>query len=103
MKPATTLAIVWLFAPDLLGRPSHDGAALMMVAAASDGAMGATVSESIMSKASITIAGNYRIIRANGLPDHFTGRFPNEGNPHHIAAQNYEFRVPLHPKFAEKP
>jgi len=38
-----------------------------------------------------------RLIRADGLPDHATGQFPNRGNPNRISAQNYYFRVPLRP------
>ena len=30
-------------------------------------------------------------IRANGIPDHAVGQFPNRGNPHAIKAQNYRF------------
>ncbi len=47
---------------------------------------------------SITTAGKVRTIRANGVPDHAVGRFPNRGNPHRITAQNYTFKVPLDPK-----
>jgi len=49
-------------------------------------------------KVEITTEGNYRVIRANGLPDHPAGNFPNPGNPNSIRAQNYLFRVPLHPE-----
>jgi hypothetical protein len=48
-------------------------------------------------RVSITIEGEFRVIRANGLPDHATGQFPNAHNPNSIAPQNYVFRVPLHP------
>lgn len=46
----------------------------------------------------IVIEGDYRIITANGIPDHSTGAFPNQGNPNSIAPQNYKFRVPVNPK-----
>lgn len=46
----------------------------------------------------ITVEGNYRVIQANGLPNHPTGNFPNRGNPNSIRAQDYRFRVPLHPQ-----
>ncbi|MBY0357158.1 MAG: YHYH protein [Candidatus Obscuribacterales bacterium] len=49
------------------------------------------------SQVSITIEGDYRIIRSNGLPDHATGSFPNSGNPNRISEQHYVFRVPLKP------
>jgi YHYH protein len=38
-----------------------------------------------------------RFIRADGLPNHATGQFPNRGNPNAISAQAYSFRMPLHP------
>ncbi|WP_204104616.1 MULTISPECIES: YHYH protein [Spirulina sp. CCY15215] len=47
--------------------------------------------------ANLKIEGNYRIIAANGIPDHETGQFPNQGNPNRISSQNYSFRVPLNP------
>ena len=50
------------------------------------------------SQVSVTVEGGFRVIRANGLPDHAPGQFPNRGNPHVIAAQNYSYRVPVQPK-----
>lgn len=50
----------------------------------------------------IKVEGEYRVIRANGIPDHKTGRFPNGGNPNPIRAQRYEFRIPAEPKEAEE-
>src|SRR5262249_26375229 len=38
-----------------------------------------------------------RFIRADGLPNHATGAFPNRSNPNRIAAQSYYFRVALRP------
>lgn len=38
------------------------------------------------------------MIRANGLPDHTPGQFPNRGNPNTISAQEYHFRVALSPQ-----
>ncbi|QDS97869.1 YHYH protein [Adhaeretor mobilis] len=52
---------------------------------------------------SITTEGEYRVIRANGLPDHEIGQFPNKGNPNALRAQKHEYRVPLHPKVADRP
>ena len=49
-------------------------------------------------RVSITVQGPFRVIRSNGLPDHQTGAFPNEGNPNTISEQNYEYRVPKDPK-----
>jgi hypothetical protein len=38
-----------------------------------------------------------RLIRADGLPNHATGAFPNRGNPNRMSAQSYYFRVALRP------
>ena len=46
----------------------------------------------------ITVEGESRVIRANGIPDHEMGRFPGPGCPNAVSAQDYTFRVPLHPK-----
>lgn len=48
-------------------------------------------------------AGGFRLIEADGLPDHATGRFPNRGNPHTIEPQRYALRVPLRPMRAAQP
>jgi hypothetical protein len=55
------------------------------------------------SQVSITVEGDRRVIVANGLPDHATGRFPNRDNPNAIRAQRYRFTVPLHPQPAAQP
>jgi hypothetical protein len=39
----------------------------------------------------------YRYIKANGIPDHYVGNFPNSGNPHSISKQSYTFKVPISP------
>jgi hypothetical protein len=54
-------------------------------------------------RVSITVEGNHRIIRANGIPDHPTGAFPNRNNPNRIAEQDFQFKVPLQPKPAASP
>ena len=38
----------------------------------------------------ITVKGSSRVIRANGIPNHRTGPFPNKGNPHEIRSQRYK-------------
>jgi hypothetical protein len=53
--------------------------------------------DGVPSEVSITERGNKRIIEANGLPDHETGRFPNRGNPNSIREQRYRFEMPLKP------
>ena len=52
------------------------------------------------SQVSITVEGDFRVIRANGLSDHAPGVFPNRGNPNVIAAQSYTYRVPVKPQLA---
>src|SRR5947209_5339205 len=42
------------------------------------------------------------IVHSNGIPDHDTGKFPNEHNPNTIREQNYTFKIPRHPKWSEK-
>ncbi|MEV0963337.1 YHYH protein [Streptomyces sp. NPDC049910] len=44
----------------------------------------------------VTVSGSTRSIRANGLPNHATGDFPNPGNPNTISAQSYAFELPLY-------
>jgi hypothetical protein len=46
---------------------------------------------------SITVEGQYRVVRSTGLPGHPTGQFPNRGNPNRISEQDYHFRMPLQP------
>lgn len=55
------------------------------------------------SRVTITIEGDKRVITANGLPDHLTGRFPNANNPNRIASQNYRYTVPLRPAVNPQP
>ncbi|MFO1488001.1 MAG: YHYH protein [Verrucomicrobiota bacterium] len=80
-----------------VAHPGHDASAGFDLASAA-GFTGATPSET--NRVSITVEGDYRVIRANGLPDHVAGQFPNRNNPNRISAQNYNFRVPLHPQAA---
>lgn len=47
---------------------------------------------------SITEEGGYRVVRANGVPNHEIGQFPGPGCPNAPSAQNYNFRMTLHPK-----
>jgi hypothetical protein len=47
-----------------------------------------------------TIEGTVRRIRANGIPNHDVGPFPNPGNPNVISAQSYNYAVPVTPSGA---
>ncbi len=53
-------------------------------------------------RVTISVEGEFRLIKANGLPDHLPGQFPNRGNPNSIEPQSYTFRVPAKPKEADK-
>ena len=48
---------------------------------------------------SITEDGKYRYIQSNGIPDHYTGQFPNRRNPNTIQEQRHQYRVPLNPEW----
>ncbi len=50
----------------------------------------------------IAVEGEFRVIRANGLPDHLPGQFPNRGNPNSIEPQRYTFRMPAKPRAADQ-
>ncbi|MEM9942489.1 MAG: YHYH protein [Planctomycetota bacterium] len=62
----------------------------------------ATTQVSVANQVNITVEEDFRVIRANGIPDHKTGRFPNNGNPHQIVGQNYTYRIPANPKPAAR-
>ena len=50
----------------------------------------------------VEVTDDYFIVHSNGLPDHTTGDFPNRYNPNRIREQNYTFKVPRHPKVADR-
>jgi len=60
----------------------------------------ATVPPHVRSRVSITVEGDRRVVRANGIPDHDTGQFPNRGNPNTIRQQTYMFDMPAQPRLA---
>lgn len=45
----------------------------------------------------------HRYVKADGLPSHQPGQFPNRGNPNTIRSQSYSFRMPLEPSKAREP
>lgn len=49
------------------------------------------------------IRDKYRIVTANGVPDHKIGKFPNSGNPNVLSEQSYSFRIPLDPAPPSEP
>lgn len=48
----------------------------------------------------ITLQSPSRLIKANAIPDHLVGPFPNRGNPHSIEPQSYSFTLPAAPTAA---
>ncbi|HEY0008024.1 MAG TPA: YHYH protein [Tepidisphaeraceae bacterium] len=60
---------------------------------------GADGEELPKSEVSIVEEGAFRVITANGVPDHSEGH----RNPGKVQAQQYRFRVPLNPKPADQP
>ena len=80
-----------IFAMSSEGRahPGHEGD--METAAGSSSGLPAP-------QVSITEEGGYRVIKANGVPNHEIGQFPGPGCPNAASAQSYSLRMPLHPK-----
>lgn len=79
-----------------LAHPGHDDSSALRLAALEVAAK--PVATETRSQVTISIENGYRVFRANGLPDHTPGQFPNRGNPNSISAQSYTFRVMLNPK-----
>lgn len=52
----------------------------------------------VASRVSFSVEGDARVISSNDIPSHAVGRFPNRGNPHAIAEQAWEIRLPAKPK-----
>lgn len=50
----------------------------------------------------IEVIGADRVITANGIPDHKTGKFPDPGNPNPISEQKHVFKVPAKPALADR-
>ena len=50
----------------------------------------------------ITEKDGFRYITSNAIPNHLPGVFPNSGNPNAIREQKLQFRMTLHPQFAEE-
>src|SRR6478609_5411198 len=83
--------------------PGHGETAATLFAALDSDSAPATTANSTGNKATISLENGYRVFRANGLPDHTPGQFPNRGNPNSISAQSYTFRVTLQPQTNSTP
>ena len=55
------------------------------------------------SRVSFKVEDDERIIESNGVPNHLVGRFPNCGNPHSIAEQDFDFEVAMKPSKSWRP
>ncbi len=51
-----------------------------------------------VNRVTVTIRGDRRVISANGISKHKTGRFPGDGNPNYISEQKLEYSLPLNPQ-----
>ncbi len=83
-----------------LAHPGHEEEILLAQAGAAPRVESAVKPQNSVS---ISIDGDYRVIKSNGWPDHAPGAFPRRGNPNTVSPQSYSFRVPLHPKVGEAP
>jgi len=54
------------------------------------------------SRVTIREEDGFRVITCNDIPRHNVGQFPNPGNPHTIAEQQWKIRLPLHPTQQKK-
>jgi hypothetical protein len=83
--------------------PGHDTDQERTPSAPSAGDVPTSRAATPKNEVTIKIEGDFRVIRANGWPDHEPGKFPRRGNPNALAPQNYTFRVPVKPIAAEAP
>ncbi len=61
----------------------------------------ATIPPITESEVAITLEGDCRKVVANGISEHKTGPFPNDGNPSFISEQGYSFCLPGNPEKAD--
>jgi len=102
MKTKIILSCIAFATASVVAHPGHEESSPMLLAATAPGLV-TTKSSPSEAQATITVEGEYRLVRANGLPNHETGQFPGRGNPHRITAQSYSFRVPVKPQMNAKP
>ena len=98
-------------APDRMARhfdeidANHDGFITLDELKAHDAKMesGGTTAPAMTNRVSISIEGDFRVIRANGIPNHDSGKFPNRNNPNAIREISAVYRVPVKQKMNDKP
>lgn len=98
MKILTVGLLVLIATTVVQAHPGHDEGAALLLAANETSGISLVTGSLPLSQATITVEGDFRYIRANGLPNHQTAQFPGRGNPNRITAQSYSFRVPLKPQ-----
>ena len=96
--PRRTPALLFLIPALAFAHPDHSATRKTAVSI-----VPATEQPPGRNEVTITIEGDKRVIVANGIPDHPTGRFPNADNPNRISAQHYRLTVPMKPQVAAQP
>lgn len=96
--PPLAALLLGLLPASLVAHPDHSATQKGVV-----DPVPATTRPPLKNEVSITISGDFRLIVANGVPDHLVGRFPNRDNPNRIAAQRHRFSVPLKPVASARP
>jgi hypothetical protein len=102
-------AALLALAVSAFAHPGHDGGthsdvpAFFLAQAEVAPRRPAAAAANVENSVAIAIDGDFRVIKANGWPDHAPGTFPRRGNPNVPTAQSYTFRVPLKPKAGESP
>jgi len=61
-----------------------------------------TVDPAFENSAIITLTDTTREIKANAIPNHKIGSFPNNGNPNQLSEQNKSYSIPLSPKISNQ-
>jgi hypothetical protein len=89
-------------APTLMGHPGHESTDSLVFSIFTAAAK-STAAGSMKNEVSITLEGDTRIIRSNGIPDHKPGQFPNRNNPNALSPQQYEFRMTTKAQAAPAP
>lgn len=51
----------------------------------------------------VTVTDTAIVVNSGGVPNHPTGSFPNADNPSAVLPQQYQFQLPLSPRFAATP
>lgn len=56
----------------------------------------------VKNEVSISVQGQFRVIKANAIPNHKVGQFPNSGNPNTIREQSKTYKIMARPVKASK-